>query len=116
MKVRIAQDWRTLKIQGVSNIQKLIGVYEVTIQNLTRSIEIKVFERSNGFVAFSSLAIKDKDGIISGTCGLGDSEMEALQDCLMSLMGDLASLPKISNELVIYRDEQFVIDVTKGVP
>ncbi len=39
--------------------------------------------------------------------------MEALQDLLQYLMQDLKSVPELSDDRVVYRDEEFIFDVVR---
>lgn len=53
--------------------------------------KIKVVERdTGGFIALANVCLRAADGAADGMAGLGDTELEALSDCLKWLMAALA--------------------------
>lgn len=113
MKRIIPTNWKMLDLCGATKIQKVIGIYELIIPGLIRNVEVKIIENDKGFIAYPNVVKKDGNGYPDGICGLGKSEMEALQDLLQYLMQDLKSVPELSDDRVVYRDEEFIFDVVR---
>ncbi|MCK6524643.1 hypothetical protein L6R49_24820 [Myxococcota bacterium] len=55
---------------------------------------IKIFEREADFLALPNLRFRALDGSVDGTCGLGATEVEALQDAIARVSELLASRPR----------------------
>ncbi len=108
---KIPDNWRAVDLFGASKIQKLVGVYELFIPGLIRFVEIKIVDQGNCFAAYPNAVKKDKDGYPDGTCGFGKSELEALQDAIYYLMTDLSNITDLSDEKVVFRDEENIFEL-----
>ncbi len=75
--------WRTVDLHGASKIERVVGIFEVRDMRCLpwSRYKIKVLERSSGgFVAVANVCVKDANGAPDGEAGLGQTEVEALQD------------------------------------
>ncbi len=86
-------NWKNLELHGCAAISRLCGEYviEDTIRLAGAQFRIKVFEREHDFVAFPNIRFRTPNGSIDGTCGLGSTELEALQDAIARVAGVLAA-------------------------
>jgi hypothetical protein len=91
-------DWRRIDLHGSVAISRLCGEY--VIHDFLRvpgtKYRIKVFEREADFFALPNIAFRSADGSVDSTCGLGATELEALQDALAGVGALLASRPSWS--------------------
>jgi len=83
-------NWKDIKIKGVTEINKLIGEFEVWALNKIpyEKFKIRIWENSRGeYIGVPNIRINNHlDGSIDGTTGLGNSPEEALEDTLKYLM------------------------------
>jgi hypothetical protein len=80
--------WKNI---GAGPISRVCGVYELLDTRLpTGKYKIKVLEREDDFVAHPNVSIRSSDGVAEWTCGLGESEVLALQDAIKYLSEDLS--------------------------
>lgn len=84
--------WRGVNLHGSLAISRLCGEYVIEdhVRVPARQYRIKVFERRDDFLALPNLRFRTPDGSVDGICGLGASELDALQDAL-ERVGELLS-------------------------
>ena len=84
--------WKTVNLCGAVSISRVCGVYE--IQQLTKipggKFKIKVLERAEDFVAYPNICLRGRDGTPRWISGLGQTDVEALEDALRWFMAELA--------------------------
>jgi len=89
-------NWKEIDLHGSVGISRLCGEY--VIHDVARiagtKYRIKVFERRDDFLALPNIAFRAPDGSVDGTCGLGATELEALQDAIKGVAELLSSRPK----------------------
>lgn len=85
--------WKQVGLGGASSIARLCGEY--IIDDIGRipgpGYRIKVFERRDDFLALPNIRFRLANGIVDGTCGLGSTELEALQDAINGVAAILSS-------------------------
>lgn len=88
--------WKNVDLHGSIAISRVVGEYVVDDHPRvpSTSYRIKVFERSEDFLALPNLRFRARDGSVDGTCGLGATELEALQDAIARVSELLASRPR----------------------
>ncbi len=88
--------WKEVNLHGSLAISRLCGEYVIDdhLRVASVSYRIKVFERHDDFMALPNLRFRTADGSVDGTCGLGATEVEALQDAVARVSELLASRPK----------------------
>jgi hypothetical protein len=81
-------DWKNLSLAGATSIEKPVGTYQIVgVPGLFGgAFWIRAWERKSDFVAYPSIRFKMTDGSVDGTCGLGGSESEAVQDAIVRVM------------------------------
>jgi len=98
--------WKDVDLCGSRGISRLCAEY--VIHDVPRvpgaKYRIKVFERDADFIAVPDIQFRSPDGRFDGTCGLGHSELEALQDAIASVGALLASRPTWEEEDVEWTD------------
>lgn len=85
-------DWKRVDLRGAGSIERVCGVYEIYEHDKMPFgfFKIKVIEgREGSYHAVANVCFKGPDGAPYGQAGMGDSESEALQDCLRSFMTEL---------------------------
>lgn len=84
--------WKQVDLHGSVSISRLCGEY--VIDDVARlpgpGYRVKVFERKEDFLALPNIRFRLADGSVDGTCGLGATEVEALQDAIKGV-ADLLS-------------------------
>lgn len=85
-------DWKRVDLGGFVAISRLCGEY--FIQDVGRlpasGYRVKVFERREDFLALPNIRVRLPDGTVDGISGLGQTELEALQDVIIGV-GELLS-------------------------
>jgi hypothetical protein len=85
-------DWKSTDLCGAGNIERVCNTYEIYEHGRVPGgyFKIKVMESQEGnYEAVANLRFKSPDGSPHGWVGTGDSEAEALQDCLRLFMAAL---------------------------
>ncbi|MGY0374238.1 hypothetical protein [Clostridium sp. JNZ J1-5] len=92
-------NWKEIKIEGVTEINKLVDEFEIWALNKVpyEKVKVKIWENSKrGYIGVPNMQIKNhEDGSIDGITGLGNSPEEALEDtlkCFMELIDDYEKL------------------------
>lgn len=78
-------EWKNIKIQGIGNIEKCVGEFNIseTLKTPYGKFKVKIYERQNGkYVGYTNLQIKDKDGCAFAGVGHGETVEEALKDTI----------------------------------
>jgi len=98
--------WKEVNLHGSLAISRLCGEYVIDdhLRVPGTSYRIKVFERSADFMALPNLRFRTPDGSVDGTCGLGATEVEALQDAVARVSELLASRPRWDEEGLDWAD------------
>lgn len=99
-------DWREIRIDGVARIDRVVGIFEITLAGKLPfvSFKIKVTEGAQGdFVAISNVWVKDQDGFAHGEAGLGPSLEKALEDCLTRFLAETKSRKELRNEDFVWK-------------
>ncbi len=88
--------WKQVDLHGSLSISRVVGEYMIEDHPRvpSTSYRIKVFERRDDFLALPNLRFRAPDGTVDGTCGLGSTEVEALQDAVKRVSELLASRPR----------------------
>ena len=82
--------WKHIRLGGAGGIARTCSVCEITEHRLPGGkFKVKVLERQEDFVALVNVCIRSDGGVPEWTCGLGGSELEALQDAVDRMMVDL---------------------------
>lgn len=78
--------WKTIDLHGAADISRVVAVYEVGDLRVPWSrYKIKVLERTKGdFLASPNVCVK-VGGVPDWIGGLGNSELEALQDAVFRI-------------------------------
>jgi hypothetical protein len=66
--------------------------------------KIKVLERESDFIAAPNLSILTESGEWDGICGMGQSEVEALQDAIERVMEILATRDRWEEDQLVWSD------------
>lgn len=85
-------DWKSVNLRGAGNIERICNVYEIYEHGRVPGgyFKIKVMETREGtYDAVANVALKGPDGASRGRAGMGNSEVEALQNCLRMFMEHL---------------------------
>ena len=87
--------WKKVDLHGSVSISRLCGEYDIReyVRLPGPGYRVKVFERGEGFVAYSNVAFRMEDGTVDGISGAGASELEALQDVINGIAGLMATRP-----------------------
>ncbi|HET9954821.1 MAG TPA: DUF3969 family protein [Polyangiaceae bacterium] len=103
---RLQLTWKQLQLNGASGIARVCGVYEITDQHRIPGgkFKIKVLERESDFIALPNVCIRSPDGVPEWSCGLGPSELEALQDAVTRVTSDLSARDEWSDESLEWSD------------
>jgi hypothetical protein len=99
-------NWKELNLHGAHGIAKLCGVYELTDAHRLPGgkLKIKVLERAADFIAEPNVCIRSESGEPEWTCGLGKTELDALQDAIERIMSDLGARDEWSEEHLEWSD------------
>jgi hypothetical protein len=85
-------NWKEIELKGAGSIARVCAVYELSDNRLPAGgFKIKVLERENDYIALPNIRFRLESGVIDGTCGLGRSEIEALQDAFECVMAELGT-------------------------
>ena len=99
-------NWKNLHLHGSAAISRLCGEY--VIDDVLRvpgtQYRIKVFERMDDYLALPNIGFRMSDGSVDGTCGLGASEHEALQNAIAGVGELLASRATWNEEDIEWSD------------
>lgn len=100
------KSWKELELHGAAAISRLCGEYVVTDVRRVPGTKyrIKVFERANDFIGLPDIRFRNPDGSVDGTCGLGATELEALQDAITQVAKVLASRAQWSERDIEWAD------------
>jgi hypothetical protein len=95
--------WTDIHVPKVSRIERIAEVFEVTsVGNIPFvKFKIKVLERpekSNKYIAFPNVAIKDVNGSPDWICGSGNTIEEALDDGINNFMALIPENQELSEE------------------
>jgi hypothetical protein len=84
------EEWKTIKIHDISNIDKVIAIFEVWSHSKFPygKVKIKILEKNwGGYIGLPNIAPKSKrDGEADWCSGLGNSVAEALEDTIKHLL------------------------------
>jgi hypothetical protein len=99
-------NWKKMQLHGADGIAKLCGVYELTDAHRLPGgkFKIKVLERTDDFIAVPNVCTKSEGGQPEWICGLGATELEALQDAIERIMLDLSSKDEWGEEDLEWSD------------
>lgn len=87
--------WKQINLHGSLSISRVVGEYRIHHAGVhTTGYRIKVYERGDDFLALPNLRFRALDGTVDGTCGLGATETEALQDAVKRVSELLATRPR----------------------
>ena len=70
-------------------ISRLIAEYNLfsTVIFPYTHCKLRVWQRDDDFLAITNIAIRDvENNTVDGTCGLGDTAMEAFNDCVANVL------------------------------
>lgn len=99
------KDWKDIKIDGITEINKVVAVFEVwdTMRIPFGKYKIKIIENvKGGYIGIPNIAVKDsEDGTPNWISGLGETIAEALEDTIKYFLGTL-------NMKDNYTDEDFI--------
>lgn len=89
--------WKNIDLHGSLAISRVVGEYHIydhlRLPSNT-SYRIKVFERRDDFLALPNIGFRTPDGSVDGTCGIGATDLEALQDAVARVSELLATRPR----------------------
>jgi|JI10StandDraft_1071094.scaffolds.fasta_scaffold202577_2 hypothetical protein len=96
MMEKLGVAWKQVNLHESLSISRVVGEYliEDHARLPSSGYRIKVFERRDDFMALPNLRFRAPDGTVDGTCGLGATELEALQDAVARVGVILASRPR----------------------
>jgi hypothetical protein len=79
--------WKGLDLAGAAAIAEVVGTYVITTLKLPgTTFRIEVQERGADFIAYPNFGVRVEGGAVDTICGIGSSEMDALQDALTRVM------------------------------
>ena len=98
--------WKDIELKGAIGIARICAVYEITDQHRLPGgkFKIKVLEREEDYIAIPNVCVRSESGMPEWTCGLGKSDMEALQDAVDRIMTDLGTKDEWSEEDLVWSD------------
>lgn len=100
--------WKQINLHGSASISRLCGEY--TIHDVVRvpgtKYRIKVYERESDYIALPNIAFRTPEGRVDGTCGLGRTEVEALQSAVEGVSEWLSSRANWEEEDIEWSDSR----------
>lgn len=78
-------EWKDIKIQGIANIEKCVGEFNIieTLKTPHGKFKVKIYEKQNGrYVGYTNLQLKDEDGCAFAGVGHGMTIEETLKDTI----------------------------------
>lgn len=84
--------WMDLKIDGVADIEKIIGEYDIgeILKTPWGKFRVKVYQKQDGtYDAITNLMYIDETGYERGGYGSGKTEEEALESCIKDFLSYL---------------------------
>lgn len=98
------EEWQNIRIQGITEINKVVAVFEVWNNEKIPcgKFKVKILESSSGnFIGVPNIAVKNsEDKTPEWTSGMGNSVSEALKDTIKYLMESI-------NECSVLSDSDF---------
>ncbi|MDS0525914.1 hypothetical protein NNC19_09515 [Clostridium sp. SHJSY1] len=73
-------EWKNIKFEGISNIEKCVGEFNITetLKTPYGKFKIKVYERQSGrYVGYTNLLFKNEDGSVAPGIGYGKTVGQA---------------------------------------
>lgn len=100
-------EWKTLRLDGIADIEKCVAEFNVKELNLTPygKYKVAIFKKSNGkFVGYTNLMLKDEDDCPYSGVGYGEDIESALVDTIRYFQKMLSEKKTLSEDDFICSD------------